>query len=160
MLGLNMEFYQRWKNFLEKSDYHNSNARFKVDHFYIASFAPNFWFLIEISMDGIKPVVAEKRQFEGRHESEFSAISGILRTIRMEKPYPRVFRNWFATSWKLSIETLMELISSYGVKVFDNRAFSKLMAVQKHQRSLRIMRRLPNAQIFPGTTLVHVECFR
>ena len=76
-----MEFYQRSKNFLEKSECQDSNARFKVDHFYIASFAPNFWFLIEISMDGIKPVVAEKRQFEGdmnQSSQQFLEFCGLL----------------------------------------------------------------------------------
>ena len=60
------------------SDYQDSDAWLKINYSSTKSSATIFKSWIETSMDEIKPIVTEKRQFEGRQESKFVAFSDIL----------------------------------------------------------------------------------
>ena len=56
-------------NFLENLDYQHFDAGNNIKGFSIESASTRVWFSIVISIDELKPVVAEKSQFEKRDTS-------------------------------------------------------------------------------------------
>ena len=78
ILILNMELYQYSENFLENSNYQDFDERFKVHKVSTESSDRKEKFLIEISMNEVKPVVAERHQFECRREPKLIAIPRLL----------------------------------------------------------------------------------
>ena len=109
-------------------------------------------------MDEIKAVVTKKHPFECRHESKLIALFRIFRTIRilMQVPKRTIFhRNGLPLLKSFRLRPWWEKSSKYlwRNEVIENWAFSKLMAIFSHYRSIRILTQGRKPAIFPNKTI-------